>query len=488
MLDQRDLTPEDFDLVYQLAQAEARESFWAFRQYIAPKMIRGWFQRDLAQKLQRFARQLLAGDAPILLLQTPPQHGKSHSVIDLVAWLAGLDPTLQVIYASFSDRLGIRANLRLQRTFDGVLYKELFPGTRINESNVVTLADRALRNREIMEFLGTGGSFRNTTVMGSVTGETLDLGVIDDPIKGRAEASSPTIRDKVWNWLTDDFYSRFSERAGLLLIMTRWHLDDPAGRMIEEFGERVQVVRYPAVAVQDEQYRKQGEALFPNFKSLDFLMKRKRLMTMSSWESVYQQNPVIVGGGIFPVENFGIVQPGVLSPRQVQRSIRYWDKAGTEDGGAFTCGVLMHEMKVGVHKYPFIVSDVRRGQWNSLDREKRIRQCAEIDTAQFGQTVTWVEQEPGSGGKESAESTIRNLAGFSIYPDKVTGSKEVRAEPYAAQVQGGNVALVAGAWNQDFLDEHENFPSSPYKDQVDAAGGAFNKLFTNKHWDMIDAA
>ena len=87
-----------------------------------------------------------------------------------------------------------------------------------------------------------------------------------------------------------------------------------------------------------------------------------------------------------------------------------------------------------------------------------------------------IEQEPGSGGKESAETTIRNLAGWRVTADRPTGDKVVRAEPYAAQVQGGNVLLVKGAWNQDFIDEHVSFPVGRAKDQVDAASAAFNLL------------
>jgi len=105
-----------------------------------------------------------------------------------------------------------------------------------------------------------------------------------------------------------------------------------------------------------------------------------------------------------------------------------------------------------------------------MDRERRIRQTAEMD----GKDVHIViEQEPGSGGKESAENTIRQLAGFKVTAERVTGDKETRAEPYAAQVQGANVYLVRGAWNRDFMSEHESFPNGKYKDQVDAAAGGF---------------
>ena len=87
-----------------------------------------------------------------------------------------------------------------------------------------------------------------------------------------------------------------------------------------------------------------------------------------------------------------------------------------------------------------------------------------------------IEQEPGSGGKELFEATVRNLAGYCVYANKVTGSKEVRAEPFAAQVQAGNVWLVAGPYVQDFLDEMEVFPSGLHDDQVDAAAMAFARL------------
>jgi predicted phage terminase large subunit-like protein len=134
--------------------------------------------------------------------------------------------------------------------------------------------------------------------------------------------------------------------------------------------------------------------------------------------------------------------------------------------------VLMHAMTDG----RFVIENVTRGQWSALEREQRLRQLAEVDAKLCNNYCVGVEQEPGSGGKESAETTIRNLAGYSVYADKVTGSKEIRAEPFAAQVQAGNVWLVAGNWIEDFLDEAETWPASKYLDQIDACSGAFNRL------------
>jgi hypothetical protein len=328
------------------AEQEAINSFWEYRVYMNPRLtLRGkWFPRSLAWKLRKFWDDFRAGKRPILLLETPPQHGKSLTVIDFISWAVGHDPELRVIYSSFSDRLGVRASLRLQRALDSANYRRIFPETRLNDSHVATIAERYLRNHEVLEFVGHEGYFRNTTVLGSITGEALDLGVIDDPIKGRAEANSLVTRDKTWLWLTDDVFSRFSENAALIMITTRWHVDDPAGRLIERYGDRVTVARYPAIAEQHEKYRGPGEALFPELKSLDFLLERRKLYTEASWAALYQQNPFIVGGGIFPIDKLTTLP--IFDRTRILKSCRYFDKAGTEAGeGAYTAGALIHQLK-----------------------------------------------------------------------------------------------------------------------------------------------
>lgn len=458
---------QDLQLVEGWAIADARRSFWAFRQYINPGMMIGWWQRQVAAELQKFLQDLIDGKRPKLVMQSPPQHGKSKQVIDFISYVAGHMPECNTIYTSYSNRLCTRANLNLQRIMDGRQYRNCFPKTKLSARGAV--GSRFLRNLELLEYVNQKGSFRATTVMGPITGESLNLGLVDDPLKGRAEAQSKTIRDRTWGWFTDDFFTRFSENAGLLMILTRWHVDDPVGRLREEFPD-VKLLRYPAIAEEDNKYRKAGEPLFPQLKSLDFLMERKRLLTAAGWESIYQQNPIIVGGGLFPIDRFEI-ELSRPANHQVRKSVRYWDKAGTEDGGAFTAGVLIEELRNG----QILIADVKRGQWSALERETRIRQTAIIDN-QDREVETWVEQEPGSGGKESAESTIRNLKGYVVKADRVTGAKEIRAEPYAAQVQGGNVSLLRAAWNQTFMDEHEVFPNGKYKDQVDAASAGFMKV------------
>ena len=457
-------TSYETDLIDRYVALRARESFWAYRLYMNEDLRVGWWEREVAAKLELFYRRMISNERPIEVFEAPPQHGKSTTVVDFISWMIGRHPDTRTIYASFSDRLGIRANLQLQRMFSGAKYQRVFPEVVIPGRG----QSMATRDRKLIELVGRKGSFRNTTVRGPVTGESLDFGVVDDPLKGRLEANSPTFREGTWNWFTDDFFTRFADHAGLLIILTRWHVADPVGLLIEN-GANVKVHKYPALATEDGKHRKEGEPLSPQLKSKEFLLERKKLLTKSSWESLYQQSPFVADGDMFPISRF-VMEPYAPPASEVVRRVRYWDKAGTKDGdGAETSGTLLWELRDG----RFAVIHVAHGRWSALEREAHIKTWAQADGYD---TTIYVEQEPGSGGKESAEFTIRNLAGFSIFADRPTGDKVIRAEPYAAQVQGGNVILVAGEWNRAFLEEHQQFPNGALKDMVDSTSGAFNKL------------
>lgn len=284
------MTYEDLDLLEQYYNLKAKDDFYTFRRLVNPKAKVGWFYKDITAHLQQFYEDLISGKKPKLILQAPPQHGKSEAVTEFVAWLSGKNPDYRTIYASFSERLGVRANLKLQRIMTSKRYQAIF-NTKLGSKK-----DDTLKNKDILEFAEHDGYFRNTTVQGSITGEGLDLGIIDDPIKGREQANSLTFREKAWDWFTDDFFTRFSEDAGLLMILTRWHVDDPAGRMINKFGDKIKVVTYQAIAMQDEVNRNEGEPLFPELKSLEFLMERKNTMPPSNFEALYQQHPTMKDG------------------------------------------------------------------------------------------------------------------------------------------------------------------------------------------------
>jgi predicted phage terminase large subunit-like protein len=186
-----------------------------------------------------------------------------------------------------------------------------------------------------------------------------------------------------------------------------------------------------------------------------------------AFEALYQGHPSPPGGGMFQRDWFTIVN---AAPSDAARC-RYWDKAGTEGGGDWSCGVKIARDNDGT----FYIEDVVRGQWSALQRERIMRQTAEMDG---GNVSIGLEQEPGSGGLESAQSSVRNLAGFPVYAEKVTGEKQVRAMPFAAQCEARNVKLVKGNWNGAYIEELASFPYGSHDDQVDASSGAFAKLAT----------
>lgn len=451
------------DLIQDAMVRQARRSFWAFRQFIHPDLKRAWWQRDAAHRLQRFYEDMVAGKRPRLLLQAPPQHGKSMMAIDFLAWLYGQNPNLASFYASFSDRLGVRANLWLQRIIRGNSYSAVFPETRLPMAGQPNPA-RKMVNTSMIEFLDADGMFRNTTVKGPINGEGMGFGLLDDPIKNRADAQSETTRNKTWDWLTDDFMTRLTDDAGVLGIMTRWHIDDPFGRLQERLPNVI-AVRYPALAEVDDEHRKKGEPLMPEHKSLDFLMERKASMTAANFEALYQQNPILAEGNMFKRWWFEIIP----TAPQCVRYMRAWDLAGTEGDGAFTVGVLLGEKADG----GFVVLDVVREQAGPA----RVRQLIKNTAVADGRRIPGsIPQDPGQAGKTQVADYIKMLAGYNYTASPESGDKELRAEPFAAQAEVGNVQIVRGAWNNDYLDELNDFPDGLLKDQVDASSRAFSEL------------
>jgi hypothetical protein len=273
------------------------ESFAVFRRTIRPGMLWSPFVGLLTRELQKFYKALVAGQRPKLAILCPPQHGKSSAVEDFIAWMAGKHPDFKTIYASYSQDLGELRNLNLQRLFASQRYHHIFPNFKAGG-----IGTGYQCNASHIEYVGGSGSFRNTTINGPVTGMEQHLGVLDDFVKGRAEANSKLHRDKTWNWFTDDFTSRFNKDGGLLAICTRWHVDDLLGRLIQKFPQ-MRVISFQAIAEKDEPFRLQGEALFPALKPLGMLLDQKKLMSEASWQAEYQQRPYRVGGGSFRSRN-----------------------------------------------------------------------------------------------------------------------------------------------------------------------------------------
>jgi len=412
-----------------------------------------------------------------LIIMAPPRHGKS--TLDSLwfpAWYLDRHPDRRVMLATYEAEFAAYWGRLTRNTLQE------------HEANLcVKLArDSTAANR--WDTTRGGGMF-TAGVGGAFSGRGANVLIINDPIKNAAEATSATIREKQKEWYESTASTRLEPGGVVIIDMARWHEDDLAGWLMAEkdlAGWRI--IRFPALAEADDPLgRAEGEALWPERYNREALEAIRSNTSAYWWNALYQQRPAPREGGIFKRAGFTFVD---ALPAEA-RWVRYWDCASTASGGDWSVGALLGMDSKG----QVYVADVLRGQWGPGERKAIMLQTLATDAICYPGVMTWVEQEGGSSGKEVAESMVRAAAGYALRYDLVTGSKEVRAEPLAAQVEVGNVALLKAPWNRDFIDELAAFPNGPHDDQVDAASGAFNKLtavdgqrvgiITYEDWDRL---
>lgn len=424
--------------------------------------VHGWHVDAICEHLMA----VTSGDINRLLVNVPPGTAKSSLVcVYWPAWEwgpAGLAHK-RFIGAAHEQGLAVRDTRKMRTLINSDWYQQLWPLALSGDQN----------QKLYYENEHTG--FRQACAVSSITGRRGDTIALDDPHSVES-ATSDAHRETALRVFQETIPTRLNNpnTSAIVVIMQRLHEMDVSGYILEsglgyehlclpmEFEPERRCVT--SLGFQDPR-KEDGELLFPERFSRETVERDKKVMGQYAVAGQFQQRPAPRSGGFFKWEKLDIIE---AAPKVI-RTIRYWDKAGTEGGGARTAGVKMGVTADG----QYIVLDVVKGQWAAPERERAIRQTAELD----GKGVKiWIEQEPGSGGKESAESTIRNLAGFTIKSERPTGDKAVRAEPYSVQVEAGNVKLLRGDWNKDFIDEHKTFPVGKFKDQIDAASGGFNRL------------
>lgn len=450
---------------------QARRRLIDFTTYTYPQYTPGPVHRLIAGQLEAVER----GECERLMLFCPPRTGKTELLLRWIAWTLGRHPDWPLIFASYGADLAWEKSAEARNIVGGEEFAEVFGSTATKETagrgGPVGL-DRGSRSASRWRIAGRRGGLVAQGVGGPITGKGGKIVVVDDPVKNREEADSPTIRERVWQWYTSTLRTRLEPGGRMVLVMTRWHEDDLAGRLLglaasDAAADQWRVVSLPALAEDagDPLGRQVGEALDPQRYDAAALARIRASIGSRDWAALYQQRPAPLAGGLFKRQWLGIVEAGPA----VARRVRYWDKAGTSGGGDYSAGVRVAVTPDGL----WFVEDVVRGQWSALARNQVMLQTAQLDGPQV---AIWLEQEPGSGGKESAELSVRQLAGFGVRAEPVTGDKLVRAQPLAAQCEAGNVRLVRGAWNAAYIDELCVFPNGEHDDQVDASSGAFNKL------------
>lgn len=272
----------------------ARKGLLPFSILTYPDFISGWHIRLLCQKLEAVER----GEIKRLMVFMPPRHCKSMLCSErFPAWYLGRNPSKQIICATYGDDLARDFGRKVRNLMKEPEYKLTFPDVSLAEDS--SAIGKSATNK--------GGIYISTGIGGALTGRGADVLLIDDPIKNRQDADSEVFRKRVWDWYTSTARTRLMPDGAVVLIQTRWHKDDLAGRLLKQMkegGEQWEILNLPAIALQDDSHRKQGEVLWQEFWSLDKLEDTKRAIGQREWHALYQQTPTDPENQIFHSELF----------------------------------------------------------------------------------------------------------------------------------------------------------------------------------------
>lgn len=458
------------------------------------KLVPNWHLSYLCAEVQEAVERVALG-LPCendILINIPPGTTKTTLLsIMLNAWIWTKWEWFQVIGASYSLQLSLKSASTTRDLIRSQKFKEMYPELYIKADEDSKSDFRIMKKSNVEKEEDIRGGFRfSTSVGGTVTGMHGHLIIIDDPLNP-LQALSPQLLNTTNHWVNSVIPTRKVDKDVTLtiMVMQRLHENDPSGNWLAKEKIRAKTnshdrglkhICLPADISESKEFLKPQEVgiyyrqnlLDPERLSKGVLNQMLADLGNYQYSGQFLQNPVSSKGGMFKVDFLQIINNPPL-PHEIEFTVRYWDKAGTAGGGAYTAGTRMSKLKDG----RFLISDVKRGQWGTDERERMIKAVANAD----GKSVhIGLEQEPGSGGKESAEATIRNLAGYNVTKDLPRGDKVLRADPFSVQVNYGNVLLLRGDWNEPYINEMRNFPLSKYKDQIDSSSGAFNMLTSKR--------
>lgn len=305
------------------------------------------------------------------------------------------------------------------------------------------------------------GEYYAAGVGGSITGRRADLAIIDDPVRSREDADSKLIRDKQWDWYKFDLGTRLKPSAAVILIQTRWHEDDLAGRLLAEEGDRWRVVSLPMEAgLGDPLGRAPGEALWPEWFTAEMRADAKRDTRL--WSALYQQQPTPDEGDYFRAEWFKTMTP---PPRDQMRVYGGSDYAVTSQGGDYT-----------VHAVVGVDPD---GRMHLLDLWRKQASSDEwveayCDLVLKWRPIAWAEEQGQikSGVGPFLEKRARERKAYGVREQFPTrGDKSVRAQSIRGRMAMEGLYIRPDApWKADLISECLRFPAGVHDDQVDALG------------------
>lgn len=479
-----------------LVQEAARRWLKNFAWYINPKMEFLPFHDAYYRILTLFAY----GEIRRLIVQMPPQHGKSEGSSRLLpSFMLGLNPDLRICIASYSGNLARDFNRDIQRIIDTPEYAQIFPQTTINSSNVVTNTNY-LRNSEVFEIIGHRGSLRVVGRGGSLTGKSVDIQILDDIYKDYAEGNSPVVRDAAWNWYTTVVRTRQHNNSQELIVFTRWHEDDLIGR-IEKSGEQIieytgeedlanipkdAYLRINFAALKEGQpnaydQRNEGEALWEERHSREKLIAQRELDPVQ-FQCLYQGNPISAEGRLYrPFRTY-------TSREDWGKYIRsgcYIDVA--DEGSDYHCAVCYDIVKAENQAYneqtrrfePILFALV-----TDIDMTQENTEVTEVTTPAMinrnGTQKVWVES---NNGGSQYEKVIRKKIRAMTAPFAQRGNKESRILTASASVNA-QILFPLGwetRWSvayKELTSFLRNFSANKHDDLPDVLTGIVEKEIT----------
>ena len=436
----------------------------SFIRYINPDYIVSDFSIQVCAELERFLADCLAGLRPLLILEAPPQHGKSDMVSRyLPAFIFGHYPDLRLAGLSYAKDLASDMNRDVQKIMMSQPYAVLFPKSCLNAKRVVTVEAEAKRNSETFELIGAKGSYVGQGVGGPLTGKRVDIGIIDDPIKNSKEALSPTVKESIWKWYGSTFLTRLSKNSGHIIMATRWATDDLSGRVLAA-NPKARRLSFPAI-------NEKGEPLVPDLHPLEKLLETKQALGDYFWSAMYQGSPKTLGGAIFKDSGVRYYLPKDL-PTKFDKVIQSWDMTFKDsEGSDYVAGQVW--AKAGANTY--LLHEVRERMGFTASK-----QAVKNMTARYPEARRKLIEDKANGPAilDSLKAEISGMV--AIEPD---GSKIARAHACTAEWEAGNVWLPhpdIAPWVREFVEEVTTFPAAANDDRVDAMSQALRDLYAKK--------
>lgn len=446
---------------------KGRRGLLDFTLYTYPEYQPNWHHIELCKLLDRF----VAGEIRRLIVCLPPRYGKSELVSRrLPAFILGKHPDDGIIATSYGADLASMMNRDVQRIIDGEQYHDVFPETKLYGENVRTTAQGSyLRNSDIFEVVDHKGYYKSAGVGGAITGMGCKWGIIDDPVKNRAEAESVVYRNALWDWYRSTFYTRLEKDARILLTVTRWHEDDLAGRLLklakeDKNADQWTLFSVPAIAegeLMPCDPRQIGEVLWPEKYPPAEVMKIKVNAGGYEWAALYQQRPSAPAGNMLNRSWWKYYRQ---APSRFDEVIESWDCSFKDTAGTdYVVGQVWGRR--GADKY--LLDQVRA----RMDFPVTIAAVRSLSAKWPIARAKLVEDK--ANGTAVIATLKREIPG--LIPVEPDGGKVVRAWSVSPEIEAGNVYIPEVAdWVSDFVEECANFPNGSHDDQVDAMSQALN--------------